>query len=77
MTKKSKAPFPPNPDIDGDDLHGYTVRPSPPPRFWGLGNQKGRQQRIRFVGIDTDEVVIKAIEAGHIDGSWRRIRYGA
>ncbi len=55
-------------EIDGIICTGYTptVAAATILSEW---HQKAGNKRIHFVGIDTDEVVLKAIEAGQIDGT--------
>jgi len=62
-------------EIDGILCTGYTptVAAATILSEW---HAKPENRRIRFVGIDTDEVVLKAIEAGHIDGTIAQNPYG-
>lgn len=62
-------------EIDGVLCTGYTptVAATTILSEW---HAKPENRRIRFVGIDTDEVVLKAIEAGHIDGTIAQNPYG-
>ncbi len=75
MTKIQSALSAQIQDIDGVICTGYTptVAAATLLSEW---NQKPGNKRIRFVGIDTDAVVIQAIEAGHIDGTLAQNPHG-
>ncbi|MBM3335696.1 substrate-binding domain-containing protein, partial [Candidatus Sumerlaeota bacterium] len=62
-------------EIDGIICTGYTptVAAATILSEW---HRKPTNKRIHFVGIDTDEVVLKAIEAGHIDGTVAQNPFG-
>ncbi len=62
-------------EIDGIICTGYTptVAAATILSEW---HQKPGSKRIRFVGIDTDEIVLKGIEAGHIDATIAQNPYG-
>ncbi len=62
-------------EIDGILCTGYTPTVAAATILSELHEKLG-QKRIRFVGIDTDEVVLKAIEGGHIDGTIAQNPYG-
>ena len=62
-------------EIDGIICTGYTptVAAATILSEW---HQKPGNRRIHFIGIDTDDVVLKAIKAGHIDGTIAQNPYG-